>query len=239
MTGLLIRRRAGHRRFCDTVDQLTPEQMKDIEERVTGVIIEIFGVDLSGLVFGMTNFATYLDPANTKTPIAQRDHAKQKRFDLKFIGLGLIVSTDGGTPLLPNAYSGNRADVSEFSTMVRDVVERFGKVVCNSDDLTMVSDTGQDSSLNQSLTQENPRHFVGSLPPIHRKDLLAIAKSDYVTVDIDRFPGVMANETTTTGPRGEHRVILTHSRTSSINNGKALLRPSPRHNDNSLASKPA
>ncbi len=45
--------------------------MKDIEERVTGAIIERFGVDLSGLVLDMTNFATYIDSGNTKAPIAQ------------------------------------------------------------------------------------------------------------------------------------------------------------------------
>ena len=35
------------------MDQITPAHMKDIEERVTGAIIERFGVDLSGLVLDM------------------------------------------------------------------------------------------------------------------------------------------------------------------------------------------
>ncbi len=89
------------------MDQITPDQMKDTEERVTNVIIESFGVDLSGLVLDMTNFATYLDSANTKAPIAQRGHAKQKRVDLRLIGLGLIVSTDGGIPLIRSGNSGD------------------------------------------------------------------------------------------------------------------------------------
>jgi transposase len=193
------------------MDQLTPEQMKDIEERVTGVIIESFGVDLSGLVLDMTNFATYLDSANTKAPIAQRGHAKQKRVDLRLIGLGLIVSTDGGIPLLSHAYPGNRADVSQFPVMVKDLVERFGRIAGDVDDLTMVYDAGQDSFSNQSLIQESPLHFVGSLPPTRHKDLLVIAKSDYVTVDEERFPGVTAYESRTTALGGEYRVILTHS----------------------------
>ena len=62
-------------------------------------------VDLSGLVLDMTNFATYIDSANDRAPIAQRGHAKQKRSDLRLVGLGLVVSTDGGIPLVSHAYA--------------------------------------------------------------------------------------------------------------------------------------
>ena len=199
-----------HRRFWDAMDQITPAHMKDIEERITGAIIERFGVDLSGLVLDMTNFATYIDSGNTKAPIAQRGHAKQKRVDLRLVGLGLIVSTDGGIPLLSHTYPGNRAAISQFPIMVRDLVERFAKVAGNRDDLTMVYDAGQDSTSNQSLIQESPLHFVGSLPPAHHRDLLEIPKSDYATVDQDRFLGVTAYETKTTALGGEYRVILCH-----------------------------
>ncbi|SHE61984.1 hypothetical protein SAMN02745225_01129, partial [Ferrithrix thermotolerans DSM 19514] len=202
-----------HRRFWDAMDQLTPKQMKEIEERVTGVIIESFGVDLLGLVLDMTNFATYIDSANTKAPIAQRGHAKQKRVDLRLIGLGLIVSTDGGIPLLCHAYPGNPSDVSQFPIMVKDLLVGFGKVAGNSHDLTMVYDAGQDSLSNQSLIHESPLHFVGSLPPTQHKDLLAIPRSDYISVDEERFLGITAYESRTTALGGEYRVILTHSET--------------------------
>lgn len=200
-----------HRRFWDAMDQITPAQMKDIEEQITGVTIERFGVDLSGLVLDMTNFATYIDSSNTTASIAQRGHAKQKHVYLRLIGLGLIVSTDGGIPLLSHAYPGNRADVSQFPVMVRDLVERFAKMACNSEELTMVYDAGQDSTSNQALIQESSLHFVGSLPPAHHRDLLKIPKSDYVTVDQNRIPGVTAYETRTSTLGREYRVILTHS----------------------------
>ena len=44
----------------------------------------------------MTNFATFIDTANRKAPIAQRGKAKQKRSDLRLVGLGLVVTRDGG-----------------------------------------------------------------------------------------------------------------------------------------------
>ena len=48
----------------------------------------------------MTNFATFIDTGNGKAPIAQRGKAKQKRSDLRLVGLGLVVTRDGGIPLL-------------------------------------------------------------------------------------------------------------------------------------------
>jgi len=47
----------------------------------------------------MTNFATFIDTANGRAPIAQRGKAKQKRADLRLVGLGLVVTRDGGIPL--------------------------------------------------------------------------------------------------------------------------------------------
>jgi len=57
-------------------------------------MVEVFEVDLSGLVLDVTNFATYIDSANDRALIAQRGHAKQKRADLRLVGLGLVVFTD-------------------------------------------------------------------------------------------------------------------------------------------------
>ena len=57
-----------------------------------------FGLDLSGLVLDMTNFATYIDSTNDRAPIAQRGKAKQKRTDLRLVGLALVVTRDGGVP---------------------------------------------------------------------------------------------------------------------------------------------
>ena len=47
----------------------------------------------------MTNFATFIATANGKAPVAQRGKAKRKRSDLRLVGLGLVVTRDGGIPL--------------------------------------------------------------------------------------------------------------------------------------------
>ena len=68
-----------HRRFWDAMDAISDTQLIDIERRIVARMVEVFEVDVSGLVLDMTNFATYIDSGNDRAPIAQRGKAKQKR----------------------------------------------------------------------------------------------------------------------------------------------------------------
>jgi transposase len=202
-----------HRRFWDAMDVITLTQLVEIERRITEAMVEVFDLDLSGLVLDMTNFATYIDSANERAPIAQRGHAKEKRNDLRLIGLALVVSTDGGIPLLSHAYAGNRGDVTQFSHVLSELVTRWGALAKEDDQLTLVYDAGQDSEANQAAVADSPLHFVGSLPPSQHLDLLAIPKRRYEVVDAQRFGGLRATETRTTALGAQYRVIVTHSET--------------------------
>ena len=114
-----------HRRFWEAMGAIGEAELAEVERRIVATMVEAFDVDLSGLVLDMTNFATYIGSGNDRAPIAQRGHAKQKRADLRIIGLGLVVSTDGGVPLVSHAYPGNLPDVSQFKTMVDELVPAF------------------------------------------------------------------------------------------------------------------
>jgi transposase len=200
-----------HRRFWDAMDAVTDEQLREIERRIVAQMVETFAVDCSGLVLDMTNFATYIDSGNDRAPIAQRGHAKQKRTDLRIVGLGLVVSTDFGVPLVSHAYPGNRPDVTEFPEVVAELVKRFGPLAESGAALTLVYDAGQDSTDNQELMEDSPLHFVGSLPPSDHPDLLAVAKSRYRIVDAEAFPGLSAFEARTEVFGRDRRVVVTHS----------------------------
>ena len=211
LIGHLSRAALDHRRFWDAMDAITPTQLIEIERRVSAAMVGAFDLDLSGLVLDMTNFATYIDSANERAPIAQRGHAKQKRNDLRLVGLALVVTTDGGIPLLSHAYPGNRNDVTQFTDVLSELVRRWGGLAKDTDGLTLVYDAGQDSEANQNAVTKSPLHFVGSLPPSQHPDLLAIPRRRYEVVDAERFPGLRAIETTTTALGAEYRVIVTHS----------------------------
>jgi transposase len=207
---------ADHRRFWDAMDAIGEAQLVEIERRITERMVTVFDVDLAGLVLDMTNFATYIDSGNGRAPIAQRGHAKQKRTDLRLVGLGLVVSTDGGIPLVSHTYAGNRPDVTQFADIVNELVARFATITNDADgdgdgDLTLVYDAGQDSASNQQLIADSPLHFVGSLPPSDHPDLLAAPKRRYRSVDPARFPGLRAFETRTVVFGVDRRVVVTHS----------------------------
>lgn len=202
-----------HRRFWDAMDAISVDDLEEIERRVVARIVETFDVDVSGLVLDMTNFATYIDSGNDRAPIAQRGHAKQKRTDLRLVGLGLVVSVDGGIPLVSHPYAGNRPDVTQFPELVSELVDRFEALGASASDLTLVYDAGQNSVANQALVDESPMQFVGSVPPSDHPDLLAMPKTGYRTVDNKQFPGITAFESRKTIFGAERRVIVTHSQT--------------------------
>jgi transposase len=200
-----------HRRFWGAMDAISEERLREIERRIVAAMVEAFGVDLSGLVLDMTNFATWIDSANQRALIAQRGHSKQKRSDLRLVGLGLVVSTDGGVPLVSHAYPGNQPDVTQFPALVEELAGRFGALSGDPAQLTLVFDAGQNSEDNIEIFEDAPFCFVGSLPPSDHPDLLAIPKSDYRPVDPDVFPGLSAFETTKVIFGVQRRIVVTHS----------------------------
>jgi transposase len=202
-----------HRRFWDAMDLLSVPQLAEIERRVGQAMAAQFGLDLSGLVLDMTNFATFIDSANEKAPIAQRGKAKQKRNDLRLAGLALVVTRDGGIPVISRAYPGNRPDVTQFTAVIDELVTRYQQLAGGAGELTVVFDAGNDSADNQDHLAGLGLHYVASLPPSQHPDLLAIPGRSYRIVDQARFGGLTAVEAAATALGRTRRVILTHSPT--------------------------
>ena len=200
-----------HRRFWDAMDALSAQQLIECERRLVAAMVEVFDLDLAGLVLDMTNFATFVDSANERNTIAQRGHAKQGRVDLRLVGLGLVVTADGGVPICSHAYAGNRPDVTQFAAVVGELAARFAAVAGDGEGLTVVYDAGMDSAANQQIIEAAGLHFVGSLVPSKHPHLLAVPARRYRVVDEDRFRGVTAFETRADALGAERRVVVTHS----------------------------
>jgi transposase len=200
-----------HRRFWEAMDRLTEADLRTIETEIGRRIVTEYDLDLSGLILDMTNFATYIDSGNDKAPIAQRGKAKQKRVDLRLVGLGLVVTRDGAVPLLSHAYPGDRPDVTQFPRLLDELTTRYRHLADSVADLTLVYDAGQNSTGNHEQVEASGIGFVGSLPPSDHPDLLAIARTRYRTVDPDRFGGLTYVDTTVTALGTTRRAVLTHS----------------------------
>jgi transposase len=206
-----------HRRFWDAMHAVTPQQLDKASEQIAAEIIRSCGADVSSVALDMTNFATFIATGNQKAPIAQRGKAKQHRADLRLVGLGLVVTRDGGIPLTWHAYPGDRPDVTQFPVMARQLKDRY-QVICaaagldlKAPDITVVFDAGQNSEDNFADFTATGMHYIGSVPASDCPDLLALPASKRSIVDKKRFGGLTAYGTRRTAYGTERRAILTHS----------------------------
>jgi transposase len=207
-----------HRKFWEAMHAVSAKQLAEIEQRLAVRIVAEFGVDIGSLALDMTNFATFIDSANDKAPIAQRGKAKQKRTDLRLVGLGLVVTRDGGIPLVSHTYPGNKPDVTQFAAVLGKLAARHAAVAVSAGvdapaEITVVFDAGQNSQTNFDHVAALELHYVGSVPPSDLPDLLALPKRRRRIVDADRFGGLTALDTRREIYRTGRRVVLTHSPT--------------------------
>ena len=202
-----------HRRFWDAMAAVTEQQLVEIERRVSLRAVELFGLDLSGLVLDMTNFATFIDSANTRASIAQRGKAKCKRHDLRLIGLALVVTHDGAVPVVSHPYPGNRHDSTQFTGLLDQVIDRWEALGGDPQLLTVSYDAGQNSADNHAHVETLGLGYVTSLPPSDHPGLLAVPHRQFDLVDPDRFDGLTAHDTVATALGVTRRAVITHSET--------------------------
>jgi len=206
-----------HRRFWDAMHAVTMEQLEQASQLIAARIVQVSGVDVSSVALDMTNFATFIATANGRAPLAQRGKAKQKRGDLRLVGLGLVVTRDGGIPLTWHAHPGDKPDVTQFTGMIDQLVARYQAVTAAAGapaaapDVTVVFDAGQNSTDNFRHLAGTGLHWIGSVPASDCPDLIALPASVRAVVDKDRFGGLTAYDTRRAVYGAERRAILTHS----------------------------
>jgi transposase len=211
-----------HRRFWDAMHAVSLAALEEISRRVALAIITESGLDCSSVALDMTNFATFIATANAKAPIAQRGKAKQKRADLRIVGLGLVVTRDGGIPLTWHAYPGDRPDVTQFPAMIGQLRGQYEAIAAaagcppagsqgGAADMTVVFDAGQNSQDNFAYLAGTGLHYVGSVPASDCPDLISLPASARSVVDAGRFGGLTAYDTRRAVYGAERRAILTHS----------------------------
>ena len=206
-----------HRRFWDAMHAVTLEQLQEASRQIAARIVQVSGADVSSVALDMTNFATFIATANGKAPIAQRGKAKQKRSDLRLVGLGLVVTRDGGIPLTWHAYPGDKPDVTQFPGMIDQLKTQY-EAVCaaagagaQAADMTVVFDAGQNSEANLAHLAGAGLRYIGSVPASDCPDLTALPASRRTIVDKDRFGGLTACDTRREVYGAGRRAILTHS----------------------------
>jgi len=181
-------------RFWDHMDRLSEQNIEDIQKRLVAHIEKEFGIDARILLYDTTNFFTFLATTNDRSDLAQRGHSKQKRHDLRQVGLALLVTRDFQIPLFHKIYPGNIPDVSLFPQLASELVERYKKVTGKAPEATLVFDKGNvtDDAMEDLVLRG--AHFVAALSSNKCADLLATPQDEFHP--IDGMPGTQAFDST-------------------------------------------
>lgn len=169
--------------FWDQMEAVPPSTIPLIEEDLVRTIVEKENITFDALLCDMSNFFTYIASDNERCSLAQRGKNKQKRMDLKQLGLLLLITRQDYLPLFHKIYQGNLQDRTVFKRYFQDMVNRFKAISGSLEDITVVFDQGNNSK--EILKKvDGTIHFVGALSPSHHKALIEDANKSMGQVSI-------------------------------------------------------
>jgi len=199
--------------FWNNMTQLDEMKIRAIEDDITYTVVHNYEISTECLLFDNTNFFTYINTNNPVT-LAQRGHSKEKRSDLKIIGLSLMVSPDDNIPLFHEAYPGNKNDSKQFSEIISLLKLRYKKLGKGDCTATLVFDRGNNDEDNvNDILKDVPLsfHIVGGLKINQCKELLSIPQKDYKPLQGDKFKQTVAYRTEKTVFGRVFTVVMTYN----------------------------
>jgi len=153
-------------RFWDHMDLFSEEMINDIQEKIAVHVKNTFKINPRVILYDTTNFFSYIATNNVRNTIAKRGRQKQKRNDLRQIGLALLVSEDFQVPLFHKTYQGNLADQGIFPKTIADIKKSYSKAFDNSalSQSTLVYDKGNFSEDVQEGFIVSGQAFICAVP---------------------------------------------------------------------------
>lgn len=171
--------------FWDMMDCLPIDSIEKIESEVLQKVSEIYGIEDDTLLFDTTNFHTFIATTNKNNSIAQRGKNKQKRNDLRQIGLAMAVTRRDFLPLFHLTYQGNINDSKIFREFVGKLKKRLKDLGMDFKKNTLVFDRGNVSKKNLDLIKDLKLHYVSALTPYHHKKLIDEAIENFQEFEFD------------------------------------------------------
>jgi transposase len=211
-------------RFWDHLSYLDAEKIAAIEQDLTRTLIERFQIDLSCLLYDTTNFYTFIDTFNAAPSLAQRGKSKEKRMDLRIVGLALLVTRDFHIPLFHHVYPGNTHDATTFASVTETLLARYRLFAQSVEGITLVYDKGNNSAAQQARLDQSPYHFVGSLSPAQHPDLMCIPRSRFHGLAGEDLQGCLAFRTRKQVLGADRTLLVTYNPELFLAQSSTLLR---------------
>jgi transposase len=183
--------------FWNHMIELDQDTITKIEDDITKRIVDTYAISTDCTLFDNTNFYTYIDTSNP-AELPQRGHSKEKRTDLKIVGLSLMVSPLNNIPLFHETYPGNRNDAKQFINVIDKLKKRLSSITDHSDNITLVFDKGNNSDQiidmidNATITKLN---FIGGLRLNQFPEFPNLEKEQFIPLIGENFHGTSAFRT--------------------------------------------
>jgi len=172
---------------------IAADDIDRIEEAIIRKVVGDYKIDTTHIIYDATNFFTYID-TKQESKLAKRGHSKEKRNDLRIVGLALMVSPEFSIPLLHDTYPGNMADAKEFTVMMERLKARYDAITNTPSDVTVIFDRGNNSEENIDMLESGDfkLHYVGGLKRNQANELFAVDRKDYVPLGSPSLEGQSA-----------------------------------------------
>ena len=116
------------------------------------------------LAYDTTNFYTWAASSNTRSSLAQRGHNKQRRHDLRQVGLSYVLDGERGLSLCHHVYAGNITDAEELPTALERIVALLDHHQISRDTVTLVMDKGSAALANTLELERAGVGWISALP---------------------------------------------------------------------------
>lgn len=171
--------------FWDLMDALPVAAIEKIEQELLKRVKQEYSLEGDTLYYDTTNFFTFIATTNERCTLAQRGKNKQKRNDLRQVGLAMVVTPKDYLPLFHLTYQGNRNDSKVFKEVLATIKNRMRALNMDIEAHTLVFDRGNNSKTNMALVAQAGMHYVGALTPNHHKQLVCDAEERFEPITLN------------------------------------------------------
>ena len=148
----------------DSLEQPHPDEL----ERAQLALLQAFRdrelVSQRVLAYDTTNFHTWVATTNTRNQLAQRGCNKQKRHDLRQIGLSYALDGEHGLGLCHHVYPGNVTDRDELPACLGRITRLLDGASIPRETVTLVLDKGSAALANTLELQASGLGWIAALP---------------------------------------------------------------------------
>ena len=148
----------------DAGEAEAPDELLAAQDRLLHAFLDRQLVSQRVLAYDTTNFHTWIASDNERNTLAQRGHNKQKRADLRQVGLSYALDATHGLSLMHHVYPGNVTDSNELPAALERIAGRLDHAGIQRDTVTLTMDKGSAALDNTLALDRSGLGWVAALP---------------------------------------------------------------------------